>query len=117
MLDKRFAEEFAAAWFAAWNAHDLDRVLAHYADDFTMRSPIIVRLAGEPSGTLRGKKAVGSYWAAALSRFPDLRFEPVAVFAGVDSVVVHYQSPAGPAAEALRFGSHGLVVDASAHYA
>ena len=27
MIDRRFAERFAAEWIAAWNSHDLDRVL------------------------------------------------------------------------------------------
>lgn len=25
--------DFAHEWIAAWNAHDLERILAHYADD------------------------------------------------------------------------------------
>ena len=25
-------DAFAAEWIAAWNAHDLDRILAHYAE-------------------------------------------------------------------------------------
>jgi hypothetical protein len=57
MLNKTFAERFAAEWIAAWNSHDLDRVLSHYADDFEMSSPYIAELAGEPSGKLKGKEA------------------------------------------------------------
>ena len=33
----RFADQFARAWMEAWNAHDLDRVLAHYEEDFELR--------------------------------------------------------------------------------
>jgi hypothetical protein len=29
MIDRCFAERFAAEWLAAWNAHDLPRILAH----------------------------------------------------------------------------------------
>ena len=32
---------------------------------------------GEPSGKLRGKAAVGGYWAKALQILPDLYFELV----------------------------------------
>ena len=46
------AQSFAAEWVAAWNAHDIDAVLAHYADDFTMTTPMIKNLLGIPSGTL-----------------------------------------------------------------
>ena len=62
MIDKTFAEHFAADWIESWNAHDLDRILAHYSDDFEMSSPYIITVAGEPSGTLRGEEAVRAYW-------------------------------------------------------
>ena len=38
---------WAKEWIEAWNAHDADRVLSHYADDFEMSSPYIVTLANE----------------------------------------------------------------------
>lgn len=117
-LDADFAERFAADWIAAWNAHDLERVLAHYADDFEMASPYIAKLAGEPSGILRGKAAVGAYWAKALASIPDLRFAPLATLVGVDSLVIYYRSAGGrPAAELFQFGPDGKVVRAKAHYA
>ena len=56
-------------------------VLEHYEDDFEMSSPIIVTLMGEPSGKLKGKAAVGAYWAKALKALPGLRFELLAAFA------------------------------------
>ena len=55
ILDRKFAEAFAAEWIAAWNSHDLERILSHYTEDFAMSSPGIVKLASEPSGTLKGK--------------------------------------------------------------
>jgi len=61
MIDKDFAEGFAAARIEAWNIRDLNRVLSHYADGFEMSSPLIVQVAGEPSGTLRGKAAIAAY--------------------------------------------------------
>ncbi len=66
MIDKSFAEYFAAEWIAAWNSRNLDRVLAHYTDDFEFSSPFIVKVVGEPSNILCGKQAVGAYWATAL---------------------------------------------------
>ncbi|MFO0775277.1 MAG: nuclear transport factor 2 family protein [Nitrospiraceae bacterium] len=82
-MDNAFAEQFAAAWIAAWNAHDLDRVLSHYADDCEMSSPMIVQVVGEPSGTLRGKAAVGAYWRKALTLIPDLQSELLTVLVAV----------------------------------
>src|SRR4051794_29166287 len=112
------ARRFADGWAEAWNSHDLDRVLGHYAEDFEMSSPFIRDLAGEPSGTLRGKEAVGAYWRRALERFPGLRFEVLDVFAGAGSVALRYRAVAGlVACEVFFFDAHGKVSRAAAHYA
>ena len=116
MMQKGFAERFAREWVEAWNAHDLERVLSHYEDDFEMSSPIIVTLMGEPSGKLKGKAAVGAYWAKALKLVPELRFELLAVLAGTDSVVVYSRGHRGLTAEVLHFGQSGKVRAAFAHY-
>ncbi|MBI1173637.1 MAG: nuclear transport factor 2 family protein [Sideroxydans sp.] len=117
MIDKAYAEHFASDWIAAWNAHDLDRILAHYADDFEMSSPVIIKLAGEPSGTLQGKQAVGAYWARALQLYPDLHFRLLATLVGVNSITLHYDGVRGPAAEVFHFNRAGKVTHAYAHYA
>jgi len=117
-MDKEFAEHFAADWIASWNDHDLDRILSHYADDFEFSSPVIVQIVGEPSGTLRGKAAVGAYWKKALGLMPDLEFELLTVLAGVDSITLYYKGARGRlAAEVFHFGPDHRVVRAFAHYA
>ena len=117
LLNQAFAERFAAEWIEAWNAHDLNRVLSHYADDFEMSSPYIVEFAGERSGTLRGKAAVGAYWKKALEIVPDLKFELVKVFVGAHSIALYYKGARGRlVAEVVHFGPEGKVVKAFAHY-
>ena len=117
-MDKAFAEHFAADWIASWNAHDLERILSHYAEDFEMSSPVIVQVAGEPSGTLRGKAAVGAYWKKALGLIPDLQFELLSVLAGVNSITLYYKGARGRlAAEVFHFGPDSKIVRAFAHYA
>ena len=117
MIDKEFAELFANEWIGSWNSHDLDRVLDHYSDDFEMSSPYISQIVGERSGTLRGKKAVGAYWAKALRAIPDLRFELVSTLIGVDSLALCYRGARGMAAEVFHFGPDRKVIRAYAHYA
>lgn len=117
MLDPDFAAYFATDWIDAWNRHDLDRILSHYADDFEMSSPYIVQMAGEPSGILQGKAAVRAYWASALQKIPNLRFELVNTLVGVDSIVIYYNGVRGPAAEVFYFDPAGKVIRACAHYA
>jgi hypothetical protein len=117
LLTREFADRFAAEWIDAWNSHDLDRILGHYTEDFTMASPRIAVVAGEPSGVLRGRQAVGAYWKRALALAPELRFELLATFVGADSLVLHYRGVRGPAAEVFFFDADGRVSRAAAHYA
>jgi len=117
MLTKDFADHFAAEWIQAWNSHDLALILSHYADDFTMSSPRIVIVAGEPSGILTGKQAVGAYWKKALELAPNLNFELVSTLVGADSVTLYYKGVRGMAAEVFFFGADAKVIKACAHYA
>ncbi len=118
MIGVEFAMRFAWEWVEAWNAHDLDRVLSQYDDDFEMASPRIVDLGSEPSGILVGKAAVRAYWQEALSRMPDLRFDLLGIFGGVRSVAIHYRNQAGRfGVETFEFGPGALVVRSAAHYA
>jgi hypothetical protein len=117
MMDKSFAEHFAADWIDSWNSHDLERILAHYEDDFEMSSPFIPQIGGEPSGTLRGKAAVGAYWRKGLELIPDLHFEPITTLLGVDSITLYYKGAQGRlVAEVFHFGSNQKVVKAFSHY-
>jgi hypothetical protein len=117
-MDEKFAKSFASEWVEAWNAHDIERVLSHYSEDFEMSSPLIAQLLGEPSGTLRGKEAVGVYWRKALQLVPDLRFELISVLIGVRSVTLYYKGARDRlSAEVFEFNASGQIVKAVAHYA
>lgn len=110
--------QFAAEWIAAWNAHDLDRILALYADDFEMSSPKIIHYMGEPTGKLRGKSAIRAYWKRALAELPDLQFQLQGVFAGVDTICLSYASrPGSFAVEWFCFDAAFKVTQAAAQYA
>jgi len=117
-MDKAFAERFAADWIDAWNAHDLTRVLSHYAEDFAMSSPIMIEIAGELSGTLRGKETIRAYWSAALKLIPELHFELISVLVGVRSLALYYKGAHSRlVVEVLHFGPDDKVARAFAHYA
>ena len=104
---------FAEAWEAGWNSHNLDRILAHYSEDVTFRSQKAMRLVG--SGERNGKPALRAYWARALDAQPDLSFIVVDVLHGHGMMVITYRNQRDVlAAETLRFGADGLVVEASA---
>ncbi len=115
-MDKKFADEFATDWVESWNAHNLPRILSHYADDFEMSSPVISKIADEPSGTLKGKEKIGNYWAKALQLTPELHFNLLATLVGVNSITLYYEGARGLSAEVFHFNQDGKVFKAYAHY-
>jgi hypothetical protein len=107
----------AEEWYAAWNAHDLDRIVSHYSDDVVFTSPFVAKLGSDPQGRLVGKSALRDYFGVALDRFPDLEFEPIALMTGVDSMVLQYYSVERKlAAEVMFLDADGLIREVFAHY-
>ncbi len=92
MIDPQWAQAFAEDWIASWNAHDMERILSHYTDDFEMSSPLIVERLGLPEGKLKGKEAVGEYWLPSLSIDPPLQFELITVFFGIEEITIYYKN-------------------------
>ena len=77
----------------------------------------IIKMAGESSGTLKGKDKVGVYWAKALQLIPDLHFELLTTLVGVNSITLNYKGARGPSAEVFHFNLEGKDEKAFAHYA
>jgi len=72
--------KFAQDWQDGWNSHDLDRIMAHYHKDVVFRSVKAQALVGR--GELIGRHELLRYWAEALERQPDLKFQVQEVFQG-----------------------------------
>lgn len=118
MIDRPWAERFAAEWIAAWNARDLDAVLAHYADDIVFHSPRIAVVMAEPIAFVSGKPALARYWGKALATNKDLRFDLDRVYVGGDSLTIAYRNHRGQhVAETFVFDAQGLVIKSIATYA
>lgn len=116
-IDTQTARRLADEWIAAWNAHDLERILSHYTDDVEFTSPFVAKLTGDASGTVRGKDALRAYFARGLAAFPDLRFDLLRVLLGVDSVTLYYRSVKNlTAAEVMYLSADGRVARVAAHY-
>ena len=104
-------------WIAAWNSHDLERVLALYAEDSEMTSDKIPALGFDVSGTLRGKDGLRAYWSKALQLFPNLHFDLIDTYVSPDSIVVFYQNERGAKiCEYLRLDAEGKIRQGSANH-
>jgi len=86
------ARAIADEWVAAFNSHDIERILSHYAESIELRSRLVTKTLGDPTGTVRGKPALRAYFAKALAAAPDLKFELLDVFTGVSSIAVYFRS-------------------------
>ena len=94
-----FVNKFSLEWAEAWNEHDLDKIMTHYADDFEMSSPVIKNIMNIESGIIKGKKEVRAYWEKALNLNPELHFEIIKSYSGANSIVIHYKGHRGLSAE------------------
>ena len=105
------------AWIAAWNRHDLDAIIRHYAPDVAFTSPFVSALSGEPSGTIHGIEPLTAYFRKGLQAYPDLHFERLRVLTSVDSLLLYYRSIKGLlAAEMMVVNDEGRVQTVRAHY-
>ena len=117
MLSTSEARHFASDWIAAWNAKDLERIVSHYREDVLFSSPFAITHAGAEDGVVHTRPALCAYFKRALNAYPELRFEPIAVLPGVNSVALHYRSVGGrEAIEVMELDARQRVHRVTAHY-
>ena len=109
------AKQFAKSWAAAWNSHDVARIMSHYASDIELVSPVAESLLGHAK--VCGYAAVSAYFLQGLQAYPDLQFHVRDVLHGVDSLVLYYENQnAVRAGEFMQFDAQGKVCKMVAHY-
>jgi ketosteroid isomerase-like protein len=102
---------FVERWAAAWNAHDIPAVLAHFSEDVVFTSPIAKTIDPATKGIVRGKKALLAYWTSALEHNRNLRFEITGIFLGIDTILIRFRNENdADRIEMLRFRD-GLVIE------
>ena len=117
MLTQLEAKEFAAEWIDAWNEHNLDRIISHYAENVALTSPVAARVLGEASGMVNGRQALRGYFAKGLELFPNLQFKLIDVMQGVSSIVLYYENQRSTrTGEFMEFDAAEKVVRVVANY-
>ena len=116
-LEPSQARAFADRWYAAWHAHDIDAIMACYDAAIEHSSPLIKRYNGTDNTSLRGIEAVRDYFAHALQRNPTLRFDPMHIATGPESIVLVYRRMNRDlAAEVLFLNVTGKITRSVSHY-
>src|SRR5467141_1193512 len=116
-VTKDEAWSLANHWVAAWNAHDLDLIMAHYEDAVELTSPVAAQLLGTSDGKVIGKANLKAYFRRGLEAYPELHFRLNDLFLGVSSVVLYYTNQKGThTAEFMEFSANGKVARVVANY-
>jgi hypothetical protein len=116
-MNEQLARNLAEDWIDAWNRHDLDAILRHYAPDVEFTSPFVPALSGDQSGTLHGRERLAAYFQKGLQAYPDLHFDFIQILTGIDSLLLYYRSVNGMlAAEMMTVNAEGLIQLVRVHY-
>jgi|SRR5215472_12604731 len=103
------AADFARRWVNAWNDHDVEDVLSHFANDVLFTSPVAAKVVPASHGVIHGKEPLRRFWNEAVRHNTGLHFELVGVYSGVETLVIRYRNQEGAdRCEVLTF-SAGLV--------
>lgn len=116
-LTPEAAKAFADRWYAAWNAHDLDGIMACYDPSIEHSSPFIKKYNGTDDKSIRGLAGVRDYFGRALERNPTLRFDPIHVTTGLESVILVYRRMTGDlACEIFFLNQMRKIIRSVSHY-
>jgi ketosteroid isomerase-like protein len=75
MADSNSLKAHALSWIGAWNRHDLEGILSHYADNVVFQAATVARRWNRPDGILRGKTELRAHFTKGLELALDLRFD------------------------------------------
>lgn len=113
------AEKTAIAhdWVAAWNQHDLDAIMAHYAADIEFQASTVVSRWNRPNGILHGVRELREQFARGLEIAPNLHFTIEAVYHSPDGYAVCYVRENGNRAiDAVELDGRGAAIRVHAYY-
>ncbi|MCC7230271.1 MAG: nuclear transport factor 2 family protein [Fimbriimonadaceae bacterium] len=116
-MDAIQAEQMAKAWTEAWNTHDLDALMEHYAENVVFHSPFVKLLQVKGETTVCGKTALREYFRRGMEAYPHSRFQLHRTGVGVDSIVMNYISVNGMLANELHvLNEDGKAIEVRCHY-
>lgn len=80
----------ANLWFAAFNEHNLEKLLSLYNDEAVHYSPKLKLRQPETNGLIKGKSALSKWWFDAFDRLPSLHYEVLKLIVDEDRVFMEY---------------------------
>ncbi len=90
MTQEKTNEQIALQWFAAFNEHNLEKLLALYDNNAKHYSPKLKIRQPETEGWIIGKDALRVWWADAFDRLPTLHYKLHKLTANNERVFMEY---------------------------
>lgn len=91
MINREKAWKFAHEWLEAWNKHDVDLIMKHYANSIEFCSPVVQKVLGDPQGIVSGIDNLRDYFSRQLKKFSTLHFQLLDIFTSPQSIVLYYK--------------------------
>src|SRR5690242_6407376 len=114
-MDPQKAKAFAEKHVLTWNSHDLEEILAMYADDIQLSSPLAVKVMGR--SLIQGKTELREYFRKGLEKYPNLQFRLLNTLYGAESLALYFTSiDDNPVAEVITLADDGRIRKVAAHY-
>lgn len=95
MLTPEQAKDFARRWLASFHVDRIEELVAYWAEDGTLESPMAQAMVGAKDNVVRGHTALREYFAKGLAKFPHAHLELIEVMCGANSVIVYYVNQKG----------------------
>ncbi len=83
-------KDIATKWFAAFNEHNLEKILSLYSDIAEHFSPKLKIRQPETKGLIKGKPALRSWWKDSFDRLPTLKYEIKKLTSDDEQVFMEY---------------------------
>jgi len=109
--------EIIADWLDAWNCHDIDRIMAHYAEEIEFTAQTVVARWGKADGKLVGKAELRKHFAKGLELAPEIHFEMDQILWSPNGyAVLYHRENNNQVLDAVELNAEGLAVKVTAYY-
>jgi ketosteroid isomerase-like protein len=110
-------EEIVNNWLDAWNHHDLDRIMEHYADNIEFTAQTVVTRWARADGKLKGKNELRSHFSKGLALAPDIHFTLEEILSAPSGYAVLYRRENGNRVlDTVELDDSGLAIKVTAYY-
>jgi len=97
--------EIIADWLDAWNCHDIDRIMAHYAEEIEFTAQTVVARWGKADGKLVGKVELRKHFET-----DQILWSPNGY------AVLYHRENNNQVLDAVELNAEGLAVKVTAYY-